>query len=562
MTRRLGWCAVLTVALLACPLLLQGRAPQRDKAADGKTAFHTSDRCVACHNGLKTSSGEDISIGFQWRASIMANSARDPYWQGSVRRESIDHPESSAAIQDECSTCHMPITHLTAHAEGKQAEVLARLPLSSSHEGNVAAADGVSCSVCHQIENIGLGTKETFNGNVKIASLQPHVDRSEYGPFEVDPGHQRIMRSSTAGFQPVAGAQMRDAALCGTCHTLYTKALGPGGQQIGTLPEQMPYIEWQHSDYKTQRTCQSCHMPEVHEPVAVTALYGQPREGMHRHEFVGGNFLMENMLNQHRDELDVKALPEELNAAAARAADFLRTQTARISVTTMRVQADRIAFDVHVENLTGHKFPTAYPSRRAWLHVTVLDAAGNPVFESGALNADGSIVGNDNDADPARYEPHYREITEPSQVEIFEPILGDAKGHVTTGLLSAVGYLKDNRLLPAGFDKHSASHDIAVEGAAADDPQFTDKGSVTRYVVRTTNAGGPYRIVAELWYQPVGFRWAHNLEPYKAAEPQRFVSFYEGEARRNALMIVKTEAVSAASAQSGPAAPARTGMGR
>ena len=35
-----------------------------DKTPAG-TFFRTSDRCVACHNGLTTSSGEDISIGFQ-----------------------------------------------------------------------------------------------------------------------------------------------------------------------------------------------------------------------------------------------------------------------------------------------------------------------------------------------------------------------------------------------------------------------------------------------------------------------------------------------------------------
>jgi hypothetical protein len=49
--------------------------------------FQTSDRCIACHNGLSTPSGQDVSIGFAWRASIMANSSREPYWQASVRRE-------------------------------------------------------------------------------------------------------------------------------------------------------------------------------------------------------------------------------------------------------------------------------------------------------------------------------------------------------------------------------------------------------------------------------------------------------------------------------------------
>ena len=58
-------------------------APQQDPAAD----FRTSSRCITCHNNLKTAKGEDVSIGMEWRAGIMANSARDPYWQGSVRRE-------------------------------------------------------------------------------------------------------------------------------------------------------------------------------------------------------------------------------------------------------------------------------------------------------------------------------------------------------------------------------------------------------------------------------------------------------------------------------------------
>ncbi len=71
-----------------------------------------------------------------------------------------------------------------------------------------------------------------------------------------------------------------------------------------------------------------------------------------------------------------------------------------------------------------------------------------------------------------QFEPHHSEITSPQQVEIFEPILGDSQGKVTTGLLNAVGYLKDNRLLPAGFDKRSAEKDIAVVGEAADDPEL------------------------------------------------------------------------------------------
>jgi hypothetical protein len=538
MKPRIPLLLMLTAALIAAPLVLRGKASDSDL----KTEFRTSDRCVACHNGMKTSSGEDISIGFHWRASIMANSARDPYWQGSVRRESIDHPESKADIEDECSICHMPITHLTARSEGKKAEIFAHLPISSSNEANAAAADGVSCSVCHQIEKARLGTSESFNGNVVVASPEDKDKRPEYGPIVIDAGHQRIMQSSTGGFLPLQGDHIRDSALCGSCHTLKTKALGPGGREIGSFPEQMPYQEWLHSDYPGTRTCQSCHMPEVQEAVPVTVIYGQPREGMHRHEFVGGNFFMQRILNGHADELGVNALPTELSAAAERTIDFLQTQAARVTIRNLQTTAKGLAIEVLVENLTGHKLPTAYPSRRAWLHLVLRDSNRHAVFESGALNPDGSIVGNHNDADPLRFEPHYREITSPQQVEIFEPILKDAQGRVTTGLLHAVGYLKDNRILPSGFKKESADPDIAVVGDAAEDPNFTDQGSLIRYVVDTANASGPFHVEVELRYQPIGFRWAHNLEPYKAAEPQRFVGYYESAARHSAVVLAKAEA--------------------
>jgi hypothetical protein len=507
-----------------------------------KPEFRTSDRCIGCHNGLKTPTGEDVSIGFDWRSSIMANSARDPYWQASVRRESIDHPESKPKIENECSICHMPITHLEAKAQGKNAEIFKHLPFNSGNDKSDEAEDGVSCSVCHQISKAKLGSRESFNGGFEIDNPASKNDRPEYGPFEVDPGHKRVMQSSTGGFVPTQAAHIHDSALCGSCHTLYTTTLGKDGKELGIFPEQMPFLEWQHSDYPNRSTCQSCHMPEVREPTAITAVFGPARKGLRRHEFVAANFFMQRMLNNYRNDLSVAALPQELTTAADRTVNFLQSQTARISIRNIESSSTGLQFELFVENLTGHKLPTAYPSRRAWLHVTVLDDKGVMVFESGALNKDGSIVGNDNDADPQRFEPHYREITSPEQVEIYEPILGDSEQHVTTGLLSAVGYLKDNRLLPSGFNKETAEHDIAVIGEAAQDPNFNDKGSLVRYSVSTDGATGSFHIEAELMYQPIGFRWAHNLKPYDAAEPQRFVGYYDAMSSATAVVLCKAVA--------------------
>jgi len=530
-----GW-TVLTL-LVAFPILMRAG----NKQSSSKQKFQTADRCVACHNGMKTQMGEDFSIGTDWRASIMANSSRDPYWQGSVRRETIDHPSASADIQDECSHCHMPTSYYEAHLEGKKSEVFSHLLFDPYKKADAQAADGVSCSICHQISGKNLGTRESFVGNFIIDPPYAQGQHSEHGPYVIDAGHQLVMQSSTGGFVPAEATQIRDSALCATCHTLYTVALDKTGNRVGELPEQMPYLEWQHSNYSTKSSCQSCHMPEVQGDTPVTSLFGEPRQGARHHSFVGANFLMLRMLGTYRQDLSVTALPDELSAAAQQTVNFLQSQSARLSIRNVEADSGKLHFDVLVENLTGHKLPTAYPSRRAWLHVMIRDRSGRTVFESGALNPDGSIRGNINDVDPTRFEPHYREITSGDQVQIYEPILSDPEGHVTTGLLTAVGYLKDNRLLPSGFDKRSAEKDIAVVGDALQDPNFTDKGSVVRYSAAVDPPSGPFHIEAELWYEPIGFRWAHNLAPYRA-EPQRMVSYYDALASRAAVILAKAEA--------------------
>jgi hypothetical protein len=530
--------AALLAATLGWP---QAGSAAKTSDAVPESIFQTSDRCFACHNGLTTPSGEDISIGFDWRASMMANSSRDPYWQGSVRRETIDHPESRAVIEDECAICHMPMARYVSSANGRKGEVFAHLMFDPDKPDDRLAADGVSCSVCHQITEEKLGTPQSFVGGFVIDTAKPRGERPVYGPFKIEAGQTRIMRTSSGGFQPTESKHIRNSELCATCHTLYTKALGPDGKVIGELPEQVPYQEWLHSDYRDKQSCQSCHMPVVKEDVPIAKVLGKPREGFSRHVFVGANFFIQGLLNRYRAELSVAALPQELGAAAERTVRHLQSESARIRVDRIDVQDGRLEADVFVENLGGHKLPTAYPSRRAWLHVTV--RAGNKVvFESGALGADARIAGNDNDADAGRYEPHYREISSPDQVQIYEAIMVDTAGAVTTGLLSAVRYGKDNRLLPSGFDKSTADKDIAVLGAAANDPDFSGAGDRVRYSVALNGAEGPYEVEAELWYQPISYRWANNLRPYDAPEPRRFIGYYDAMASASGVLLVRASA--------------------
>jgi hypothetical protein len=247
------------------------------------------------------------------------------------------------------------------------------------------------------------------------------------------------------------------------------------------------------------------------------------------------------MLNRYRAEMDVPALPNELSAAAEGTVRNLQAKSAEVAIDSVQQTPGHLEAEISVRNLTGHKLPTAYPSRRVWLHFVVRDRNQRVVFESGALKPDGHIEGNDNDADPARFEPHYTEITSSDQVEIYESILADPAGKVTTGLLTAVRYIKDNRLLPKGFDKATATEQIAVQGGASGDSDFTGGGDHIRYAVPLRNAEGPFQITAELWYQPIGYRWASNLRPYNTEEPRRFVRYYDSMASASAVMLAHAE---------------------
>lgn len=150
------------------------------------------------------------------------------------------------------------------------------------------------------------------------------------------------MHSSTAMYRPTEGHHIgQDPGLCGSCHTLYTETLGPHGEKVGRFPEQVPFQEWEHSEYAsgpTRQTCQQCHMPRVEEAVAITSLYGQPREGMRRHVFVGANFFMQGILQDHRDELSTAALPEVLDAAVKRTTEFLQTKSAKVTISNVDPQ--------------------------------------------------------------------------------------------------------------------------------------------------------------------------------------------------------------------------------
>ena len=69
-----------------------------------------------------------------------------------------------------------------------------------------------------------------------------------------------------------------------------------------------------------------------------------------------------------------------------------------------------------------------------------------------------------------------------------------------------------------------------------------------RVVADVAGATGPFEVHAELWYQPIGFRWAENLGAAPAAETTRFTTYYRAMASASATRLARAVATAAPAA--------------
>ena len=362
----------------------------------------------------------------------------------------------------------MPMARYEAHLRRTEGRGLRAPAVRLDDKDGRKAQDGVSCSVCHQISKEKLGTRESFNGGFVVDPPDSDDNRPEYGPFEIEKGHTRIMRTSSEGFQP---DQERPHPQVGTVrhvpHAVHEGA-GPGRQgRSANCPSRCRTRSGCTASIKDKQSCQSCHMPVVKEQVPITRVLGEPREGCAAH-------VRRRELLHAADAEPLSRRPRG-DGAAAGAGGGGGPDRAVPAVAggaglggECRGGGRPAAGRGRRRESGGHKLPTAYPSRRAWLHVRGARCEpARSVFESGAVHADGSIEGNDNDADAPRSSRTTPRSASPTRCRSTNRSWWMRTARLTTGLLTAVRYVKDNRLLPHGFDKQTADKDIAVLGDAA-----------------------------------------------------------------------------------------------
>jgi len=503
-----------TAAPTINPVVLQVGEPLSD--FQGRF-FSASGTCAACHQNLKDESGSDVSIDAFWRSSMMANSARDPFWQASVRAETASRPEAADSIENTCAACHMPMASYTDRAQGGQAGIFDSGLLGSDNPLRDLALDGVSCTLCHQVSAQGLGFQSSYNGGFEVDLETAQGERLIYGPYSVDEPSVIAMQAAS-GYVPTQGLQLGASELCGTCHTFFAGS---------TFPIQTTYFEWFYSDSRGVQTCQACHMPEAEGGVRIATNSEFPRSPFAEHVLVGGNAYMLELLGTFVDELDLTASAEQFEITKQRTIDQLQEQSVEIEIDEMRLSGGRLTADLRIKNLTGHKFPTGFPSRRAWIRFVVEDSRGQIVFESGGFDALGKILYNNGDEDPALFEPHYLAIVQPEQVQIYESIMADETGQITTELMGAVEYLKDNRIMPFGQDKFGAVESIQPSGKAVGDEDFQGGVDEIQYAIDLRQEQGPFTVTIEVLYQSIAPSWTEAMRGQDSIETERFLRLYD-----------------------------------
>jgi Cytochrome c554 and c-prime len=514
----LGWTLQSLVAPTPFVNCLRGDILPLDSLYEGNNgSFASAGTCDHCHgfdsNGLASVDleGGDVNVVDDWRSSMMANSAKDPYWRAKVSEEVNHFPQHQGAIENTCTKCHAPMGHYDALFDGA-----ANYSISDMLADPVAL-DGVSCLACHQ--QLPQTENAQHTGHLFYDS-SPHA----YGPYE---GPLVTPMALYSGYTPEHGSHIVDAKLCAGCHSLVTETVDDNGELTGNLfVEQATWHEWLNSSYSENgTTCQSCHLPPLpKQSVVLAAGYDTPgRTPYGLHFLTGGNTTMLRILRDNKETLGISASTSGFDATIANTVENLTQRSLQVQVLETNRTADTVYIDVLLRNTTGHKLPSGYPSRRMSVHLSCEDANGNVTFQSGGFDALHQIAG-----ESLPYEPHHQRITSSDQVQIYEMVMGDVNGSKTNVLNSAASHLKDNRLVPLGFGYEGTLYDTTEVVLGLDDPDFNfmpAAGSgtdVIHYAIPTNGLTAAWTAQIEVYFQAVPPHWINSLLETSTPEIEAF----------------------------------------
>ena len=493
--------------------------------------------CGTCHGYDSTHLanidflGNDVNVFDDWRSTMMANAARDPFFHAKVSHEITVNPAHAIELQKRCLDCHAPMGSYTALFHGATSYTLEDM------FNDTLAMEGVSCMSCHIIGTDGLGSR--FSGDIPYDTT-----KKIYGPFTLPfVGPMQLY----VGMTPTYSPHMSNSGVCSPCHTLQTNSVDTFGNFTGsTFVEQATYHEWLNSSFPSQEIfCQTCHMPQLEEEIIIAnqilALTG--RSPFNLHQFAGANSFMLNILKDNKTYLGIDVPDSYFDSTILYSNNNLTQNTVLLSLVQDSINLDTAYFKVSLTNKAGHKFPSGYPSRRAVVQFVVIKSNGDTLFRSGIFGSNYEI-----NFSSGAFQNHYNVINQQTQTQIYEMVMGDVNNNKTTILERAFTHLKDNRLPPSGFTTTHYTYDTVkiVGGALIDSDfnktQFGIEGTgkdIIHFHVPTNNFDGIVNVYAKVYYQSVPSGFLQEMFSHSTELIDTFKSMYQAADKTPVLCASK-----------------------
>jgi hypothetical protein len=321
---------------------------------------------------------------------------------------------------------------------------------------------------------------------------------------------------------------------CQQCHM--PNAFSRGGQVSPPLAYKIANIE-------------DSTFPPVDHRAPNSEITLKTRSGYRRHLLLGINIFALEMFKQFRTELglytpdpkDGVLNPDPMIRQSLNVEDgvetaidqgtnlIAKTKTADVKILSVVRRRNAWQVDVRVTNKAGHSFPSGVGFRRAFLNFQVLNG-DNVLWASGNVAPDNQSLPNglkgvivDGRGVPLRtetftptqqrFQPHYwvkNPITRQDQVQVYEELVTNPEGFLTTSFIALNKKAKDNRLQPQGWT--TSGPEAAETGPVGTcvgndcDPHYENGSgsSVVRYLVPLTNRTAlADKMRATLYYQTV-----------------------------------------------------------
>ena len=328
--------------------------------------------CAECHSDMFD----------QWADSLhrlMGDS--NPYYKVV---EDIAAQAEGEEFRKWCMGCHHPQGLLSGLEKtsnrGHMFETGGRSLFEALEQGKPDLDEGTGCLFCHRITKLegAQGKKAGANASftVNLKDRETFVFEDEPNPVLNWLGTHSINAKPDIHTKSYSQDFYKDSALCSTCHVEI--APGSGSLIVDT------YGEWERSPFNNlkdpskHRSCMDCHM---HGDIAkigtdipgISTDGGRVKDNVVTHQFTGANYHLVGLRNKKLEKMSIELL-----------------QTAAVLETHLTREGK---LNIRVRNVgAGHALPTGVADfRQVWLDVTVRDAAGQIVLESGKMDEKGVV---------------------------------------------------------------------------------------------------------------------------------------------------------------------------